>query len=247
MLELPLQHREIIALCDLEELPYTTVAGILACPVGTVRSRLHRARALVTIRLASLELDPSRERTAHRASRPLVMKTLDPHPHLALLLRQYARDLAQSAPSSDLNARIGLLVAEHRQMSAAVPPRRRRAAFYDAAAAFAALAIGAGIFIGMQLENARAHFAATGGRARHALAARGPHHVAHRLGVIQDSGGILGERNAGRRRSGLEARQHALLDRRRGLECGTFRIEQVVPADSTQKDGGHDGVAPKAH
>jgi RNA polymerase sigma-70 factor (ECF subfamily) len=56
MLELPLQHREIIALCDLEELPYTTVAHILGCPIGTVRSRLHRARALLTIRLASLEL-----------------------------------------------------------------------------------------------------------------------------------------------------------------------------------------------
>ena len=56
MLELPLQHREIIALCDLEELPYATVANILGCPVGTVRSRLHRARALLTIRLASLEL-----------------------------------------------------------------------------------------------------------------------------------------------------------------------------------------------
>jgi RNA polymerase sigma-70 factor, ECF subfamily len=56
MLELPLQHREVIALCDLEELPYTTVAGILDCPVGTVRSRLHRARALLSIRLASLEL-----------------------------------------------------------------------------------------------------------------------------------------------------------------------------------------------
>ena len=56
MLELPLQHREIIALCDLEELPYAAVAGILNCPVGTVRSRLHRARALLTIRLASLEL-----------------------------------------------------------------------------------------------------------------------------------------------------------------------------------------------
>ena len=54
MLELPLQHREVIALCDLEELPYATVAGILDCPVGTVRSRLHRARALLTIRLASL-------------------------------------------------------------------------------------------------------------------------------------------------------------------------------------------------
>jgi RNA polymerase sigma-70 factor (ECF subfamily) len=56
MLELPLQHREVIALCDLEELPYSAVAGILDCPVGTVRSRLHRARALLTIRLASLEL-----------------------------------------------------------------------------------------------------------------------------------------------------------------------------------------------
>jgi len=56
LLELPLQHREIIALCDLEELPYHAVAAILDCPIGTVRSRLHRARALLTLRLASLEL-----------------------------------------------------------------------------------------------------------------------------------------------------------------------------------------------
>lgn len=56
LLELPLQHREVIALCDLEELPYATVANVLSCPIGTVRSRLHRARALLTLRLASLEL-----------------------------------------------------------------------------------------------------------------------------------------------------------------------------------------------
>jgi RNA polymerase sigma-70 factor (ECF subfamily) len=56
MLELPGPHREIIALCDLEELPYSTVAAVLDCPIGTVRSRLHRARALLTIRLASLEM-----------------------------------------------------------------------------------------------------------------------------------------------------------------------------------------------
>jgi RNA polymerase sigma factor (sigma-70 family) len=56
MLELPLQHREVIALCDLAELPYHSVAAILDCPVGTVRSRLHRARALLTLRLASLEI-----------------------------------------------------------------------------------------------------------------------------------------------------------------------------------------------
>ena len=56
LLELPLPSREIIALCDLEELPYQVVAEILDCPIGTVRSRLHRARALLTMRLASLEL-----------------------------------------------------------------------------------------------------------------------------------------------------------------------------------------------
>lgn len=54
LLDLPLVHREVIALCDLEELPYGTVAQILDCPIGTVRSRLHRARALLAIRLAAL-------------------------------------------------------------------------------------------------------------------------------------------------------------------------------------------------
>ncbi len=50
---LPLVHREVVALCDLEELPYATVATILDCPIGTVRSRLHRARALLSVRLAA--------------------------------------------------------------------------------------------------------------------------------------------------------------------------------------------------
>jgi RNA polymerase sigma-70 factor (ECF subfamily) len=49
--DLPRVHREVIALCDLEELPYATVATILGCPLGTVRSRLSRARALLATRL----------------------------------------------------------------------------------------------------------------------------------------------------------------------------------------------------
>jgi RNA polymerase sigma-70 factor, ECF subfamily len=52
--DLPVVHREVVALCDLEELPYATVAAILDCPIGTVRSRLHRARALLSTRLATL-------------------------------------------------------------------------------------------------------------------------------------------------------------------------------------------------
>ena len=58
---------KIIALCDLEELPYATVAQILHCPIGTVRSRLHRARALLTIRLASLEMIELTGRAGARA------------------------------------------------------------------------------------------------------------------------------------------------------------------------------------
>jgi RNA polymerase sigma-70 factor (ECF subfamily) len=48
---LPFTYREVIAWCDLEELPYADVAGILGCPIGTVRSRLHRARALLAAAL----------------------------------------------------------------------------------------------------------------------------------------------------------------------------------------------------
>jgi RNA polymerase sigma-70 factor, ECF subfamily len=69
ILALPLLHREVIALCDLEELPYADVALILNCPVGTVRSRLHRARAQLAQQLqVSGTLDRSNaKRIAHAA------------------------------------------------------------------------------------------------------------------------------------------------------------------------------------
>src|SRR5882757_4950350 len=43
--ELPIQFREIIMLREYEELSYQEIANILDCPVGTVMSRLVRARA----------------------------------------------------------------------------------------------------------------------------------------------------------------------------------------------------------
>ena len=48
---LPLAYREALVLCDLQELSYEEAASSLGCPLGTVRSRLHRARALVSARL----------------------------------------------------------------------------------------------------------------------------------------------------------------------------------------------------
>ena len=48
---LPRRYREVVVLCDLEEVDYADAAGVLGCPIGTVRSRLHRARALLLDKL----------------------------------------------------------------------------------------------------------------------------------------------------------------------------------------------------
>lgn len=44
---LPLRYREVVVLCELQELSYAETAEVLGCAIGTVRSRLHRARALL--------------------------------------------------------------------------------------------------------------------------------------------------------------------------------------------------------
>ena len=48
---LPENYREVVVLCELEEMSYEEAAVALDCPVGTVRSRLHRARALLLEKL----------------------------------------------------------------------------------------------------------------------------------------------------------------------------------------------------
>ena len=42
--ELPLQHREILILREMEELSYKAIAQVADIPLGTVMSRLARAR-----------------------------------------------------------------------------------------------------------------------------------------------------------------------------------------------------------
>ena len=40
-------QRQVIVLADVEEYSYQEIADIMGCSIGTVRSRLHRARALL--------------------------------------------------------------------------------------------------------------------------------------------------------------------------------------------------------
>lgn len=51
VLTLPDHYREPVTLCDLEGKSYSETAALLACPVGTVRSRLNRARAILLEKL----------------------------------------------------------------------------------------------------------------------------------------------------------------------------------------------------
>jgi RNA polymerase sigma-70 factor, ECF subfamily len=52
VLTLPVAYREVVVLCDLQELSYADAAAVIGCALGTVRSRLHRARALLTSKMA---------------------------------------------------------------------------------------------------------------------------------------------------------------------------------------------------
>jgi RNA polymerase sigma-70 factor (ECF subfamily) len=68
ILSLPEHYREAVVVCDLNEMSYEDAASVLGCSVGTVRSRLHRGRALLIQKLGggkkveagTKAIDPSR-------------------------------------------------------------------------------------------------------------------------------------------------------------------------------------------
>jgi RNA polymerase sigma-70 factor (ECF subfamily) len=59
---LPAAFREAIVLCELQEMPYAEAADVMQCPIGTVRSRLHRGRTLLS---AALQGEPRLKEVAN--------------------------------------------------------------------------------------------------------------------------------------------------------------------------------------
>jgi RNA polymerase sigma-70 factor (ECF subfamily) len=55
IMSLPVRYREVVLLCDLQELSYADAATALNCAVGTLRSRLHRGRTLLAAKMRQLE------------------------------------------------------------------------------------------------------------------------------------------------------------------------------------------------
>jgi RNA polymerase sigma-70 factor, ECF subfamily len=54
VLTLPERYREVVVLCDFQELSCAAAAAALDCPIGTVNSRLHRGHAMLVKKLRSV-------------------------------------------------------------------------------------------------------------------------------------------------------------------------------------------------
>jgi RNA polymerase sigma-70 factor (ECF subfamily) len=75
VLSLPPVYREVVVLCDLEQCSYADAAARLECPVGTVRSRLNRARGLLLAKLGSRNAsDASADSPVGEPARPRRMR-----------------------------------------------------------------------------------------------------------------------------------------------------------------------------
>lgn len=64
VLDLPAEFREAVVMCELEEMSYEEAAQVTGCPIGTIRSRLHRGRALLLAKLEILRDVPRRMKVA---------------------------------------------------------------------------------------------------------------------------------------------------------------------------------------
>jgi RNA polymerase sigma-70 factor (ECF subfamily) len=78
ILSLPSRYREIVVLCDVQDVSYADAAVTLECPLGTVRSRLHRARQLLAEKMRRTDAHEQALRATMRAGDAHETTTSDP-------------------------------------------------------------------------------------------------------------------------------------------------------------------------
>ena len=66
--DLPVHYREALLLCEVEEMSYLEIAEILSIPIGTVMSRLARARKSVRESLLSAPGAPQSSDLSHHVA-----------------------------------------------------------------------------------------------------------------------------------------------------------------------------------
>jgi len=69
VIALPAHYREVVLLCYLHELSYAEAAEVIGCELGTVRSRLHRARALLAEKLDAMKTADAPQRNVNLSRR----------------------------------------------------------------------------------------------------------------------------------------------------------------------------------
>jgi len=69
VIALPAHYREVVLLCYLHELSYAEAAEVIGCELGTVRSRLHRARALLAEKLDAMKTSDAPQRNVNLSRR----------------------------------------------------------------------------------------------------------------------------------------------------------------------------------
>ncbi|HEX6398117.1 MAG TPA: hypothetical protein VFZ95_11880 [Steroidobacteraceae bacterium] len=160
------------------------------------------------------------------------------HPQVEALLARYRRELRDTEPSDSLDARIARLVAPGETVLPRRPSRVPRAAYWVAAAGLAAIAIAAGILIGMRLERAAPSHVAQQEAALPADFSLWPaDSVALQIPAEYSAQGTLVAVDPNARSTGKRYWIDVVVS-----NDGTVRIDRIVPAETNHRKGAPDGI-----
>ena len=93
--KLPEDHQTVVILADVEELSYKEIAEVIGCPIGTVMSRLHRARKALQERLSE-QAEALGLYAAHAANQAAHQTASPQQEAQPIMLANYRRERSQA-------------------------------------------------------------------------------------------------------------------------------------------------------